>query len=214
MIVSEIIDQHNKGVKFSNLMLHNADFTALNLQGIVFNSCDLSFSIFAGADLTNADFSGCNLTGCNFSGAVLRNATFTNANLSRANISHAAIENTNFRGANFAFAHLCGNDLMKADLDGAALDWSCLIETKLTEQQLAAAPENAIISITPAEHDYKLAAVSYEIKKLSGYSAGSNAYSGNSGDVKYNPNEAVGLDPTREINPAFWKKKKDAHKEY
>jgi len=88
-----------------------------------------------------------------------------------------------------------------------------MLKTKLTEQQLAAVPKDAIISITPVEHDYKLAAA-YEIKKLSGYSPVPSSYSGNSGDIKYNANEQIGLDMTREVHPAFWRRKKDTHKEY
>lgn len=205
-----LIESHRRGEKFSGIKLHNADFTGLNLHSIVLRNCDLGFSVFAGADLTNADFSSSNLAGCNFSGAILRNAKFQNANLSRANVSKALIEGTDFRNANFMFAHLCGNDLMKADLSGAALDWSCLIDTKLTEQQFSAVPQHAVLSLSPEEHGYKLRIASYEIKKLSGYSPlPQSAYASQGGkEMEYKS----GSFETKEIHPVF-RRKKTEHRE-
>lgn len=206
---NDIIEGYRRGGKFSGVKLHNADFTGLNLRSIVLRNCDLGFSSFAACDLTNADFSGSNLTGCNFSGAVLRNANFQNSNLSRANISKVIIENTIFRNANFLFAHLCGNDLMKTDLSGAILDWSCLIDTKLTEQQLAAVPKGAIVSVSSEEHDYKLEIAAYEVRKLTGYAPpASSSYSSRSAEKIEYTHEM----PTREIHPVF-RRKKSEHRE-
>lgn len=206
---NEIIERYKKGEKFADVTLHNADFTGLNLRGIVLKHCDFSFSSFSACDLTDADFSGCNLAGCNFSGAILRNTNFENASFTRATVSKALIDNTNFRRASFMFAHLCGNDLMKADLTNATLDWSCLIDTKLTEQQLSAVPKDAILSMSEV-HAYKTGTALYAARPGKTYSAPFSSYSSIQGEKREYKSE---VSPEREINPAFWRRKKGEHKE-
>ncbi|MBI2970804.1 MAG: pentapeptide repeat-containing protein [Candidatus Aenigmarchaeota archaeon] len=141
---------------FTGVKLHGANFVGLQLQGIILKNADLSFSNFEGTDLSGADFSSAILARCNFHNAIMKEARFDAADLSYANIRNTFIDGTSFRNAKMMWAHLCGNDLMKADISSAQLDWSCLIDTKMTGDQVAVVPKTSVVTLNPAEHEQKL----------------------------------------------------------
>ena len=145
----DVIARYRNGERdFSGTDMQNAAKAGLDLKGIIFRGSDLSGTNFSNSELSNADFSDCNLGRCLFDNAVLRSASFEGANLSRASMRGVVIDRTVFRKANFMWAHLCGNDLMKADLADAVLDWSCLIGTQVTDDQAQAIPQAALLTRT------------------------------------------------------------------
>ena len=148
MNASEVIERYGNGERdFSTIRLISANLSGLNLQGIVFNNADVSNCNFSNSDLSKSDFSGAILDRANFSGAILRDANFSGAHMNNADIRNVQIDNTSFRGTNLMFAHLCGNDLVRANLQDAKLDWSCLVGSQMTQQQIAAVPQQAMTAI-------------------------------------------------------------------
>ncbi len=147
MNANELTRKYQDGERnFSTIRLHSADLSRLNLRGAVFNHADLSNCNFSNSDMTGADFSGAILDRVNFAGAILTNVNFSNAKMNNADIRNVMIDNTSFRGANLMFAHLCGNDLARADLNDAKLDWSCLVGSQMTQEQIVAVPKQAMVA--------------------------------------------------------------------
>jgi uncharacterized protein YjbI with pentapeptide repeats len=209
LTANEIISLYERGERnFSARAVRNANFSSVKLAGIIMKNCDLSFCNFSGSDLTDADFSHSNLTGCIFTGAILRNAAFEKSDMSRANIRNVVIDNTNFRGASFMWAHLCGNDMLKADLKDAVLDWSCLIDTKLSADQLKLVPKGAVVSLSQAVHEYNLrTAIGYVKPAGSAYTSVTSSYKKGGDEItEYKPASEI-----REIGPLMPKKKPPEH---
>ncbi|MBI2076594.1 MAG: pentapeptide repeat-containing protein [Candidatus Aenigmarchaeota archaeon] len=205
---NDIVSSYESGRRdFSGSAARGENLSSMRLRGIIMRRCDLSFCNFSNSDLTDADFSHADLAGATLTGAILRNAKFEKADMSRANIRAAVIDNTNFRGANFMWAHLCGNDMLKADLKDAVLDWSCLIDTKLSAEQLNAVPKGAILSLSQETHEYRLKAGTGYTKPVSGYTPVISTYKKVGGEVpeyKQSPEQ-------REIGPFTPKKKLPEH---
>jgi uncharacterized protein YjbI with pentapeptide repeats len=210
-------DYRNGRINFSNISMQNADMSNVSLPGIIFTGSDLSATNFSNSDLTGAIFADCNLSRCLFDKAVLKNSNFECANLTRASIRGVVIDKTIFRKANFMWAHLCGNDLVRADLTDAVLDWSCLIGTNISDEQAAAIPEQALLtrSSQHSEKDYA------SLQAKTGYgeiNQGSQNYSSPQGPAE--GNYVIGAaseyqsEVKKEIGPPGLQKKKEDHKEY
>ena len=66
------------------------------------------------------------------------------------------------------FAHLCGNDLVKANLNDAKLDWSCLVGSKMTQEQIVSLPKQAMVATVmnqeqqPMQSGYKSMLIAQE----------------------------------------------------
>lgn len=144
----------NKGEKdFSNIKL-NANLYGMDLSNISFRRSDLTNSNLSHANISGTDFSHAILQRCNFEGAVLKNTDFSNADMRNASLKNAIIENTSFKKANLMWAHLCGNNLLRADLRGAQLEWSCFIGSEVNQEQLNIMPSTALSSITKKSEGY------------------------------------------------------------
>ena len=148
MNASEVIERYGNGERdFSTIRLISANLSGLNLQGIVFNNADVSNCNFSNSNLTDASFSGAILDRANFANAILINVNFSDAHMTNADIRKVQIDNTNFFRANLMFAHLCGNDLVRANLQDAKLDWSCLVGSSMTQKQISAVPQQAMVAV-------------------------------------------------------------------
>lgn len=208
LTANDIVSSYESGKRdFSGSVAKGANLSSISLKGVIMRRCDLSFCNFSNSDLTDADFSHAELAGAILTGAVLRNTKFEKADLSRANIRNATIDNTNFHGANFMWAHLCGNDMLKADLKDAVLDWSCLIDTRLSADQVKLVPKGAVLSLSQEAHEYKL-------NVGTGYSNRSAAYSPVISAYKREGGEAPAYKPSfeqRETGPFVPKKRPAEH---
>ncbi len=187
--INELLERLRSGQKeFRGIVLTQADFSGLDLRGIVIKNSKLDFCNFENSDLTDADFSGSSLLKCSFVSANLKNAKFIASNLSNANFRNAYFERTVLRNANLIGAHLCKSDLSISDIEGANMTFVCLVGTNISTEQMMSIPKSvsstmALKETKPHEeslHDYKTGIQGAEQTVYGLESKGSNlAYAGN-----------------------------------
>ena len=116
-IHTDLTGLHN----LNNLMLSNADLSAINFSGSVINNSMFSDTFFIASQFTdtvinNSNFSMADMRHADFGVATLTNVDFTNADLRYVQFTGATLKNVKFTGA----------DLRYADLEGVTIEGNCI----------------------------------------------------------------------------------------
>jgi len=133
------------GTSFSNITMHNVDFTHANFVDIsikigspfVTEKVDLSGANFIECDLRNLDLKRYFLKGCNLSKSDLSDMDLSKINFESINLSGAKIERANLSNANFTKATLKNVDLSRANLNYAQFNDSDCEEISLNKADLS-----------------------------------------------------------------------------
>ena len=141
LTANQLLQEYQNGKRgFSNISITSVNLENVNFSNANFGNSDFTNTTFARSNLSNADFSNCRLQRTVFEGASLKDTRFDNSDMQWAILKNAFFENTSLKKCKLSFAHLCKDDLAKADLRGADLSMACLIDSKLTEEQLKQIP--------------------------------------------------------------------------
>jgi len=163
----------DKNIDFATLriVVTDADFTAIALDGAKFNGLTLGSVKFSG-NLKNLDFSGAIFANPTFTSATFEGVKFEEAKLPNVDFSGLDLKNLNFKRATLSGAKLSAIDLTGADLTGADLTGAIFkgfaalkrkyVCTKLARANLSNAKLNgANFSFADLTTDEKLAAYQY-----------------------------------------------------
>ncbi|WP_229683192.1 pentapeptide repeat-containing protein [Virgibacillus oceani] len=140
--VSELIDTLNLSyneleeaiqMNFSKQRLTDSDFQSVSVHDGKFNYSNLKRSDFSNSDLKNSTFKGSDLTECTFENANLTKTLFRNSNLNKVTFNNCIYVGTYFKRCNLtglvfdgetfrSNVQFRGNDLKKADFNGATMD--------------------------------------------------------------------------------------------
>jgi len=146
MNYNEFISEYKSGNRnFENIIMNNANMANLDLRWANFKGAKFTGCSFDHSDLSDADFNGAIIFRCTMIGAILKGTKFDHADLSWTVMRNSLFDKTSLRNANMTQAHLCKSDIMKADIKGANFNMACLIDTKLTEDQIKIIPKNALL---------------------------------------------------------------------
>ena len=106
------------GLRLSDKMFNNADFTGANLSRTEFYSSLLIGANFLRANLIDSSLRRAHMTGANLEDADLTRADLYNTDLTNANLTNVTLTGANLKGAN-----LSGVDLRTADLKAIKSDF-------------------------------------------------------------------------------------------
>ena len=112
---------------FSEVTCNEANFSDMDLRGIIFRNAKLNGSSFEGADLTDADFSGAKMKWSGFVSARLINTNFTGTDVSYCSFNNAIVRDTIFVRANVSYSLFFNVSRYSADFTDAnkyAVAWS------------------------------------------------------------------------------------------
>ena len=104
------------GVDFDSVDLSHADFNGKILEGAIFSDANLSYANLQGCDLYWANFYRASLIGADLRNTCLCGANLTLADLSGADLRHANLGIDNLGGS----TQLQGADLTNCVVDGAS----------------------------------------------------------------------------------------------
>ena len=142
---AELLEKYGSGERdFSNLNISGINLSSVVIRDAIFRQCDFSNANLSNSDFTDCDFSNSMMSRCILDKSILKNVNFLGCDLTGASLRDILVDNTSFRNSKLMFAHLCGNDMLKCDLNNAVLEWSCLIGTSLDERVLDKIPKTAI----------------------------------------------------------------------
>jgi uncharacterized protein YjbI with pentapeptide repeats len=94
---SQITDLRD--AEFKGAILVEANFTAANLAGALFDPSKVRTTNLTGADFTGANLTGADFTGANLTGADLTGAKLNGANLQGADLRNAKLDGADLKGA-------------------------------------------------------------------------------------------------------------------
>lgn len=114
-----------KTVNYTKGNLESADFSQMDLEGVVFAAAQMQGANLQGANLVNSILTqavllDANLEGANLTGSFADQVTFTNANLSNAIFREAMMVSARFPGAN-----ITGADFTDALIDRHEVNQMC-----------------------------------------------------------------------------------------
>ena len=112
-----------------------ASFPGANLRGADLSGLSLKNADFEGADLSEADFLYSDIENSNFSGANLEGSRFFSAHIEKSNFSDAKLMRARFGGE--ASNQIKKSNLSGADLSGAKLEYTNIIESNLKNANLS-----------------------------------------------------------------------------
>jgi uncharacterized protein YjbI with pentapeptide repeats len=132
---ADLINKKHPVVSLSKVPLVDADLSGAELSGADLREADLRKANLSGANLSDADLSLADLRKANLSTATLGDADLDGAYLQLANLSRTNLLGADLRGG----ANLTGANLSEAELIGALLSDTYLIDANLREADLSGA---------------------------------------------------------------------------
>jgi uncharacterized protein YjbI with pentapeptide repeats len=116
----EFSDANLIDARLDQLILHDFDFSGLNLTGASVQECDLGNARFVKAKLWKTDFTNSKLTSANLTDAMLWDANFNHTDLREATIlTNEVNEHTKFGGAVLTGARVSRAVIEVCKLDAA-----------------------------------------------------------------------------------------------
>lgn len=134
--LQEITERYRKGERNFSSIKCSADFTNLDLKGIIFKNADLSFSTFRGAQLQDADFADANLEWTDFSLANLAGAKLVKANCTYSLFNDAVFDRADARNADFSWSLLFNVNFHSANIAGANFVTAAFSVADITKEGL------------------------------------------------------------------------------
>ncbi len=130
------------GRDFSDIVLHDIDFSGCNLSETNFQGADLSNCKFRRSILRKTNFLGAKLTHCDFSGADLSAANLSQALCTNAVFNAATLDSTSMTKIDLSGASLCNSILNKVIAPEANLSFANFTSARITKTVLMESSAN------------------------------------------------------------------------
>lgn len=134
---TEIIAQYKSGRRdFSEIECTSADFTNMDLKGIIFRKANLQFCTFNGCELQGSDFSEANLDWGGFRRANLSDAKMVKAKCRYALFDDSIFDRADVRDADFSWARMLNVNFQSADTRGTSFVMAAFTLADMSKESL------------------------------------------------------------------------------